>query len=76
LSSALIERIFDGIFLVACMFVTVQLVPGLPGYLIDGTIVLAVVVAAGRCCSALRCSTSSMRTRRSRREEVARAHAG
>jgi glycosyltransferase 2 family protein len=47
LSSALIERIFDGIFLVACMFLTVLWVPNLPGYLIDGTMVLAVVVAAG-----------------------------
>lgn len=47
LSSALIERIFDGIFLVACMFVTVQLVPELPGYLIDGTTILAILVAAG-----------------------------
>jgi glycosyltransferase 2 family protein len=47
LSSALIERVFDGLFLVACMFVTVQLVPGLPGYLIDGTTILAVVVVAG-----------------------------
>lgn len=47
LSSALIERVFDGIFLVACMFVTIQMVPNLPGYLIDGTVVLAVVVLAG-----------------------------
>lgn len=47
LSSALIERIFDGFFLVMCMVVTAKVVPGMPKYLIDGTIVLAVLVVAG-----------------------------
>jgi glycosyltransferase 2 family protein len=41
LSSAAIERILDGIFLVIAMFITTRLVP-LPGYLVDGTQVLAV----------------------------------
>lgn len=47
LSSAVIERIFDGFFLVACMLVTVKVVPGLPGYLLDGTLVLSIFVIAG-----------------------------
>src|SRR5882724_11298644 len=41
LSSAAIERILDGIWLVVAMFITTRLVP-LPGYLVDGTQVLAV----------------------------------
>ncbi len=47
ISSALIERIFDGIWLALCFFVTVKLVPGLPRFLIDGAVVLTVIVLAG-----------------------------
>src|ERR1700704_2318679 len=39
LSSAAIERILDGIWLVLAMLITTRLVP-LPGYLVDGTQVL------------------------------------
>jgi glycosyltransferase 2 family protein len=41
LASAAIERVLDGIFLVAAMFITTRLVP-LPGYLVDGTQILGV----------------------------------
>ncbi len=44
LSSALIERIFDGIWLVVCLIITIRFVPALPGYLKDGGVVLAVFV--------------------------------
>jgi uncharacterized protein (TIRG00374 family) len=47
LASAFIERIFDGFFLVVCMFVTVKRVPGLPRYLLDGTVVLSIIVVLG-----------------------------
>jgi len=43
LSSALIERIFDGVWLVTCLIVAVRLVP-LPRYLIEGGTTLAVFV--------------------------------
>jgi uncharacterized protein (TIRG00374 family) len=41
LASAAIELVLDGIFLVTAMFITTRLVP-LPGYLVDGTQILAV----------------------------------
>lgn len=44
LSSALIERIFDGIWLMFCLFLTVRFVP-LPKYLVDGGLILAVLIA-------------------------------
>lgn len=44
LSSALIERIFDGIWLVVCLIITIRFGPALPGYLKDGGVVLAVFV--------------------------------
>lgn len=44
LSSALIERIFDGIWLVVCLIITIRFVPALPGYLKDGGVVLAVFI--------------------------------
>ena len=50
LSSALIERIFDGIWLVVCLVITISFRPELPGYLKDGGVVLAVFVMV---CSAL-----------------------
>ena len=40
LASAFIERIFDGFWLVLCLFITVRLVPGLPRYVMDGAAVL------------------------------------
>jgi uncharacterized protein (TIRG00374 family) len=43
LSSALIERIFDGVWLVICLIITINFVP-LPQYLVDGGVVLAVFV--------------------------------
>jgi uncharacterized protein (TIRG00374 family) len=43
LSSALIERIFDGVWLVICLIITINFVP-LPKYLVDGGVVLAVFV--------------------------------
>jgi glycosyltransferase 2 family protein len=46
LSSALIERIFDGFYLVVCLFVTVKLVPGLPQYVVDGSVLLALLIVA------------------------------
>ena len=49
LSSALIERIFDGIWLVTCLLITSHFVK-LPGYLVDGGVILAVVVLS---CAAL-----------------------
>lgn len=47
LSSAFIERIFDGFWLCLCVFVTVKVVPGLPGYIFDGAVVLSVIIALG-----------------------------
>jgi hypothetical protein len=44
LSSALIERIFDGLWLVLLFFVTTRYVP-LPGYLIEGGWLLLVILA-------------------------------
>ena len=44
LSSALIERIFDGIWLVICLIITIRFVPTLPEYIKDGGVVLAVFV--------------------------------
>ncbi len=44
LSSALIERIFDGIWLVVCLMITIRFGPALPTYLKDGGVVLAVFV--------------------------------
>ncbi len=35
-ASATIERIFDGIWLIACLFVAIRLVPRMPGYIVDG----------------------------------------
>ncbi len=35
-ASASIERIFDGIWLMACLFVAIRLVPRMPGYIVDG----------------------------------------
>ncbi len=43
LSSALIERIFDGLWLIVCLIITIQFVH-LPKYLVDGAWVLATVV--------------------------------
>ncbi len=53
LSSALIERIFDGIWLGLCFFASVKLVPGLPRFLVDGAVLLTVVVMAGAALVAL-----------------------
>jgi uncharacterized protein (TIRG00374 family) len=47
LASAFIERIFDGFWLVLCLFITVKLVPGLPKYIVDGAAVLGVLIIAG-----------------------------
>ena len=47
LSSALIERVFDGAILVTCMVATAALVKGLPRYLIDGATILGIIVAVG-----------------------------
>ena len=47
LASAFIERIFDGFWLVLCLFITVRFVPGLPRYVMDGAAVLAVLIIAG-----------------------------
>jgi len=44
ISSAAIERILDGVFLVICLLVTTQLVP-LPRYLVDGTQVMGIGLA-------------------------------
>ncbi|MEO8128726.1 MAG: lysylphosphatidylglycerol synthase transmembrane domain-containing protein [Bryobacteraceae bacterium] len=44
LSSALIERIFDGLWLVVCLAITIRFRPELPGYIKDGGIVLAAFV--------------------------------
>jgi glycosyltransferase 2 family protein len=46
LSSALIERIFDGVWLVSCLLVAVRLVP-LPRYLMEGGTTLAIFVLCG-----------------------------
>jgi uncharacterized protein (TIRG00374 family) len=46
LSSAFIERIFDGFWLVLCLFITVKAVPGLPGYIVDGGVILAILIVA------------------------------
>lgn len=46
LSSALIERIFDGFWLVLCLFVTIRLAPGLPRYVIDSSVLLAILILA------------------------------
>jgi uncharacterized protein (TIRG00374 family) len=43
LSSALIERIFDGVWLVTCLVITINYVQ-LPKYLVDGGVVLSVFV--------------------------------
>ncbi len=43
LSSALIERIFDGLWLVTCLLITTRFVK-LPGYLVDGGVVLGGIV--------------------------------
>jgi glycosyltransferase 2 family protein len=47
LSSALIERIFDGFWLVLCMLIVVKRVPGLPRFIIDAAVVLGVFVLVG-----------------------------
>lgn len=47
LSSAFIERIFDGFFLAVALFVTVKVVPGLPGYIVQGTLLLSVLIVLG-----------------------------
>src|SRR5262249_17348214 len=44
ISSAAIERILDGVWLVICLFITTQLVP-LPRYLVDGTQVMGIGLA-------------------------------
>ena len=36
LASASIERIFDGAWLMACLFLAIHLVPHMPGYIVDG----------------------------------------
>ncbi|HYZ82982.1 MAG TPA: lysylphosphatidylglycerol synthase transmembrane domain-containing protein [Bryobacteraceae bacterium] len=46
LSSALVERIFDGLWLVLCLVLTALLVR-LPKYVVDGAVILAVVVVLG-----------------------------
>jgi glycosyltransferase 2 family protein len=46
LSSALIERIFDGVWLVSCLLVAMRLVH-LPKYLLEGGTTLAIFVLAG-----------------------------
>jgi uncharacterized protein (TIRG00374 family) len=43
LSSALIERIFDGVWLIICLGITIKFVP-LPQYLVDGGVILAIFV--------------------------------
>jgi uncharacterized protein (TIRG00374 family) len=44
ISSAAIERILDGVWLVICLLITTQLVP-LPRYLVDGTQVMGIGLA-------------------------------
>ncbi len=46
LSSALIERIFDGMWLVTCLVITIKFVP-LPPYIVKGGQVLAAIVLMG-----------------------------
>jgi uncharacterized protein (TIRG00374 family) len=46
LSSALVERLFDGIWLMVCLYITIQLVP-LPQYLIDGGTIIGLIVLIG-----------------------------
>jgi uncharacterized membrane protein YbhN (UPF0104 family) len=46
LASALAERVFDGVWLILALAVTVKLVPGLPRYVIDGGVAMGVVVLA------------------------------
>ena len=46
LSSAIVERVFDGFWLVAGLGLAAVLVPGLPTFVLEGAIVLAVFVAA------------------------------
>jgi uncharacterized protein (TIRG00374 family) len=45
LSSALVERLFDGVWLMICLFVTVKFVP-LPRYLVDGGTAIGILVLA------------------------------
>ncbi len=49
LSSALIERVFDGLWLCSCVFLTLKLIPMPPQFrfLVDGAWVLGAVVIAG-----------------------------
>jgi hypothetical protein len=49
LSSALIERIFDGIWLIVCLLITLGFVT-VPRYIVEGGLVLGLVVI---CCAAL-----------------------
>ena len=46
LSSALVERIFDGIWLILCLIVTVNMVD-VPQYIVDGATVLGLFLTAG-----------------------------
>src|SRR4051794_35726707 len=61
LSSALIERIFDGVWLVTCLLITIKFVP-LPQYLVDGGFVLAgfVVICGALLAVAMFYKTQSM----------------
>jgi uncharacterized membrane protein YbhN (UPF0104 family) len=45
-ASALAERVFDGVWLILALGVTVKMVPGLPRYVIDGGVVVGAVVLA------------------------------
>lgn len=49
LASALIERIFDGVWLITCLVITIRSVPHLPKFLVDGGYVLAIVILIVAC---------------------------
>lgn len=44
LASALIERIFDGVWLMACLFAAFRSMPRMPRFLVDGAYVLGAVI--------------------------------
>ncbi len=44
LASALIERIFDGVWLMACLFAAFRSAPHMPRFLVDGAYVLGAVI--------------------------------
>jgi glycosyltransferase 2 family protein len=53
LSSALAERVFDGLWLMVALGVTVKLVPGLPKYVIEGGLFIGGIVVIGAAVLAL-----------------------